>query len=82
MAADRYGRRPVLALALAGITMATLWTQMICMHYIPLVLSFATDRISVLASRLPSKVNMAVSDIPARRRWKPGRECDCICNGV
>ncbi|CRG89389.1 putative protein Rv1510/MT1558/MT1560 [Talaromyces islandicus] len=29
MAADRYGRRPILALALAGMTMATVWAQMI-----------------------------------------------------
>lgn len=33
MAADRYGRRPILVLALAGMTMATAWAQMICTIY-------------------------------------------------
>lgn len=31
MAADRYGRRPILVLALAGMTVATIWAQIICM---------------------------------------------------
>lgn len=31
MAADRFGRRPVLGLALVGITLAAVWTQVVCM---------------------------------------------------
>jgi MFS family permease len=80
MAADRYGRRPVLALALAGMTMATAWAQMICMRSI-LCCRSTTNHISVLASCFPSKVDVAVGDIPARRRRKPSRKCDGICHG-
>lgn len=32
MAADRFGRRPVLGLALVGITLAAFWTQVVCMY--------------------------------------------------
>lgn len=81
MAADRYGRRPILALALAGMTMATLWAQMICMHYTLCFLSI-TNRFSVLASCLPGKIDVAVGDIPARWWREPGRECDGICHGI
>lgn len=30
MAADRFGRKPVLGLALVGITLAAVWTQVVC----------------------------------------------------
>ena len=33
MAADRYGRRPVLGLGLVGITLAAIWTQVVCMYF-------------------------------------------------
>lgn len=32
MAADRFGRRPVLGLALVGILLAAVWTQVVCMY--------------------------------------------------
>lgn len=83
MAADRFGRRPVLGLALMGLTLAAVWTQVVCM-YKSLVIGVRslTDGSSVLADGFSTSIDLVVSGLPTSRRRHSCRECHDICNGI
>lgn len=83
MAADRFGRRPVLGLALVGITLAAVWTQVVCMYNSSTLSEFKplANRSSVLANRFSNSIDLVIGGISTSRRRHASRECYDIRDG-